>query len=372
MFAGPIIAREVLTAPRPARFYVVRASYVGILFVLMWTAWQLLIGFRDVHELGLIARYGGILYGIFAVLQLTLVLFFAPLFSAASIAHEKDRRTFILLLMTDLSDLEVVLGKLLAALLNIMGGLAAGAGLLGICTLFGGISFGQVVTLFAVTAASGVAGGAMGLVVALWRDRAFQSISLTILMVVFSVAGVEAFTVAFPTLTAFGVPLADVLNPYRAIVAVLYPRSVELGGVMAVSSAVYILVRLTGAALLVSFAAWKLRAWNPGRNEPREQREGEGEGEAEIVETLIEIDEADVEAPVAVGSAALTVSQVGAGLGPVRRALRRSRPPGRPGLPPANPARRPGCTSPGGPTGGSSRAPSPTGAPGATRSSGAS
>ena len=41
-----------------------------------------------------------------------------------------------------------------------------------------------------------------------------------------------------------------------------------------------------------------LRVWNPGRNEPREQREGEGE--AEVVETLIEVDEEAAEAPVAV------------------------------------------------------------------------
>ncbi len=309
MFAGPIIAREVLTAPRPARFYVVRASYVGLLFILMWTAWQLLIGFRDIDELGLVARYGSILYGIFAVLQLTLVLFFAPLFSAASIAHEKDRRTFILLLMTDLSDVEVVLGKLLAALLNIMAGLAAGAGLLTICTLFGGISFGQVVTLFAVTASSGVAGGAMGMVVALWRDRAFQSISLTILMVVFSVAGAWGFSVAFPTLTAFGVPLAEVLNPYRAILAVLYPPTGEEVAGVGWTSAVYILVRLSGAALLVAFGANRLRVWNPGRNEPREERDA---ADAGLVETLVEIEEAEVREPVA-----LTVGEATpGGLGP--------------------------------------------------------
>jgi len=309
LFAGPIIAREVLTAPRPVRFYVVRASYVGILFILMWTAWQLLIGFRDVHELGLIARYGGILYGIFAVLQLTLILFFAPLFSAASIAHEKDRRTFVLLLMTDLSGLEIVLGKLLAALLNIMAALAAGAGLLAVCTLFGGISFGQVVTLFAVTASSGVAGGAMGMVVALWRDRAFQSISLTILMVVFSVAGAWGFSVAFPTLTAFGVPLADVLNPYRAILTVLYPPSGEVGGLVGPASTAYILVRLSGAALLVAFGAYKLRDWNPGRNEPREQPDAAAD--ADLVETLVEVEE--VPAEVAVGVGATASSGVGPG-----------------------------------------------------------
>ncbi len=57
---------------------------------------------------------------------------------------------------------------------------------------------------------------------------------------------------------------------------------------MRASSLVYIGVRLTFAAALVAFGTWKLRTWNPGRNEPRELRE---EGEVEAVETLVEIDE---------------------------------------------------------------------------------
>ena len=89
--------------------------------------------------------------------------------------------------------------------------------------LLGGISYGQIINLYAVTASSGLAGGAMGLVVALWRDRSFQSIALTILAVVFSIAGVEAFAIAFPTLSTAGIPLAEVLNPYRALFAVLQP-----------------------------------------------------------------------------------------------------------------------------------------------------
>lgn len=315
MFAGPIIAREVLTAPRSVWFYLVRTLCVSALFVLMWTAWQSLIGYREVHEFGVIARFGGELYRIFAILQLTLVLFFAPLFTAASIAHEKDRRTFILLLMTDLSDLEVVLGKMIAALLKILAALAAAFGVMTVAALLGGISFAQIVNLYAVMASSGLAGGAMGLVVALWRDRSFQSISLTILAVVFSVAGVEAFAIAFPTVSTAGIPLAEVLNPYRAVLAVLRPPSAELSGLLGSSSLVYILIRLASAALLVGFGAKMLRVWNPGRNEPREEREGEGE--AAFVETLVEIDENAVEAPVAiaVGSTALTASQAGAGAG---------------------------------------------------------
>ncbi len=169
MFAGPIIAREVLTAPRSWRYYLGRASFSSVLFILMWTAWQSLIGWQTIREVGVLARFGGLLYLIFAILQLTLMLFFAPLFTAAAVAYEKDRRTFKLLLMTDLSDLEIVLGKLVAGLLNVLTILAASVGLMMICTLFGGISFAQVTNLFLVTAASGVAGGAMGLLIALWR-----------------------------------------------------------------------------------------------------------------------------------------------------------------------------------------------------------
>ena len=315
MFAGPIIAREVVTGPRSPRYYLWRASFACFLFLVMWTAWQAIVGWKEVVEFGLMARFGGVLYWMFALIQLTLMLFFAPIFTAASIAHEKDRRTFILLMMTDLSDLEIVTGKLLTGLMNILGALVAATGLLSLCTLYGGISFGQVVTLFAVTASSAVAGGAMGMLVALWRDRSFQSIALTIMMVVFSVTGVEAFARAFPTLTAFGVPLVEVLNPYRAIFAVLYPKSENFAGVMGASSLVYILARLTFASLLVLFGAWKLRAWNPGRNEPRELREG---AEVEVVETLVEISEAEAEAPVAVavGSAAMTTAAQGGGSRP--------------------------------------------------------
>ena len=304
MFAGPIIARELVTAPRPLRYYLWRASFSCVLLILFWTAWQVIIGWQDVRELGVLARFGGSLYVMFAMLQLVLMLFFAPLFTAATVSYEKDRRTFNLLLMTSLSDLEIVVGKLVAGLLNILIILGASVGLLSLCALLGGISFGQVASLFAVTAASGVAGGAMGLLIALWRDRTFQSISLTILMVVFSVAGVELFSVAFPTVEFLGVPVKEILSPIRAMLAVLYPRSDQITGVVRVSSLVYIGVRLTFAALIVAFGTYMLRKWNPGYNEPREQTD---ESDAEAIESLVEVKEEAVELPVAVGAGAVAV-----------------------------------------------------------------
>ena len=233
----------------------------------MWTAWQSLIGWQTIREVGVLSRFGSLLYLIFAMLQLTLMLFFAPIFTAAAISYEKDRRTFTLLLMTDLSDLEIVLGKLVAGLMNVLAILAASVGLLMICTLFGGISFTQVSNLFLVTAASGVAGGALGLLIALWRDRTFQSISLTILMVVFSVAGVEAVDIFFPSIELFGVPLVEVLNPYRATLAVLYPSAEQIGRVVRTTSIVYI-----GCRLDVCCVPRGVRDVEVAQVEPRPQR----------------------------------------------------------------------------------------------------
>jgi hypothetical protein len=51
-----------------------------------------------------------------------------------------------------------------------------------------------------------------------------------------------------------------------------------------------IIVVLAAALLVVGVV--RLRVWNPGRNEPREQREGE---DAAFVETLVEVDEAEAE-----------------------------------------------------------------------------
>ena len=51
-----------------------------------------------------------------------------------------------------------------------------------------------------------------------------------------------------------GVPIAEVLNPYRAIYTVLYPPSEVLTGGVRASSVIYILVRLFFAGLLVTFS----------------------------------------------------------------------------------------------------------------------
>jgi hypothetical protein len=284
LFAGPIIAREIMTAPRPSRFYVARAAYVGLLFILMWTAYQSLIGLKSVNEIGILAYFGGILFRFFVLVQLALMLFFAPLAAATAVAHEKDRRTFVLLLMTDLRDVEIILGKLAASLLQIVTLLLTGAPVFFLCMLLGGTSGEQVLDILAITAAAGVAGGSLGLLVALGRDRTFQSLALTVLLVVLSIAGIEAIGYALPSAALFGVPLASAFNPFRTVETVTNPLSITAAGTIR-PTWIFVSVALATAFAFVTAGVVMLRIWNPGRNEPREQREAaDAEAGAQIVE----------------------------------------------------------------------------------------
>lgn len=288
-----------MTAPRPLRFYVARAAYAGLLFILMWTAWQSLVGWREVREVGVLARFGSLLFTVFSLLQLTLMLFFAPLAAATAVAHEKDRRTFLLLLMTDLSDLEIVVGKLTASLLQIGTLLATAAPVSFLCLLLGGVSPEQVLDVLAVTAAAGLAGGALGLVVALWRDRTFQSLALTVLLVVLALVGAEVAAALVPAAQVGGVPLATALNPYRAVLEAIATATSTVSS-HSLAPLAFVAVALVASAALIVFGVVRLRAWNPGKNEPREQREGdEAEELTEVIDpaTPIEADSLGLHVP---------------------------------------------------------------------------
>jgi hypothetical protein len=116
---GPIFGREWLTLPRRGRHFAVRSLYLGALWILILTVWQSSVGWERPATLGDHARFGLLVFQLLAFVQLLLLLFFSALSAASTIAQEKDRRTFVLLLLTDLRNYEIVLGKVLGSLLQI-------------------------------------------------------------------------------------------------------------------------------------------------------------------------------------------------------------------------------------------------------------
>ncbi|MBI2823246.1 MAG: ABC transporter permease [Planctomycetia bacterium] len=273
MFAGPVFTREVVTAPRRARLYVSRATYVFALLVLMSTAWQVLTGTTSISDIGDLARFGSMSFQLLVPLVLAVALFFAALSAAGAVANEKDRKTLDLLLLSRLSNVELVLGKLLASLLSVVALVVAAVPVFMIAALLGGVSFPQIGRVFAVVLSSAVAAGSLGTVLAFWREKTFQSLAMTLLALVFWLGLGEALAAG-----AFGDPIAGAsaeawataVSPWRAALAATRPMAELAGAVEALPGlgdpVRAFLVVAAGLTVLVNGTAIALvRAWNPSR-----------------------------------------------------------------------------------------------------------
>jgi ABC-type transport system involved in multi-copper enzyme maturation permease subunit len=281
---GPIFLREWLTVPRRSRHYVVRTAYLGLLWVLGLTAWQATVGWTRQATLGDTARFGALIFQVLAYVQLTLVLFFSALSAASAVTREKDRRTFILLLLTDLRNHEIVLGKFLGSVLQIALLLAGMVPVLALQLLLGGVSPSQVVQAGVILAATGLAAGSLGGLIALWRDKTFQALALTTLFLVLYLCLVRALAVLplVAPVSAEAVESAQRwLDPFLALQGVLEQSA---DAVIAPAYG-FAAVMLVFCVLLNGYGIFRLRVWNPS-GEPIMQRETPEEAEAEEKDRL--------------------------------------------------------------------------------------
>ncbi|RIK80954.1 MAG: hypothetical protein DCC67_08565 [Planctomycetota bacterium] len=294
MFVGPVLTREVATAPRNWRLYFFRAVYVAALFGLACTAWLILFGSQPVRTLGDLARFGAAVFSLLAPVQLALATAFSALLTAAAVAQEKDRRTLELLLMTRLTNSELVLGKLLASMLLVLVLVLAGVPLLMLLALLGGIAHEQVARVCGVTLTAALAAGGIGSTIALWREKTFQSLAMTALALVAWLLAGEAIHSGWLGEAWGGASTArwaEAVSPVRAIFAASRPPTgfePLFASAPALGDAARAFMVFSGALaiLLNAIAIALVRVWNPTR-EARPRTEDDQRALAPAAETNV-------------------------------------------------------------------------------------
>lgn len=265
MLAGPLFRREILINPRPLKHYLLRAGYVLMLFVLMYTAGQATIGWQALRDVGDSAKFGTFLFSLFAVVQLTLVIAASLLAGSGSVAQEKDKSTLVLLLMTDLSNVELVVGKLLSSLLTVFTLIAVSLPVFALVHMLGGVSMQQVLWVEVICVAAALAAGAWGLLVAFWREKTFQTLAISVLGSALFLGLLELGVVAAGANSGLGRALAS-LDPYRAVLDVLNPLATQPDVRVPMVGAAGPTLSLVGLALaLTVFTVLRVRVWNPSQ-----------------------------------------------------------------------------------------------------------
>lgn len=168
MLLGPIFSLEMLTTARRVRYLVVRALYASILLATLacmyyesvrWSSWG------SIHQAaGFMADF----FLVFGVMQISVVLLVGPAMAAGTIAVERERRTIEYLFASDLSNAEIVFGKLIARFLLMVTIVLTGVPVLAAAMLMGGISPESLLVLTILTISTMAMVAVLSMVVSVW------------------------------------------------------------------------------------------------------------------------------------------------------------------------------------------------------------
>jgi ABC-type transport system involved in multi-copper enzyme maturation permease subunit len=175
---GPVFIYDCLAVSRRWQTYALRSVGVALLLFAMITIATSSMAtagnsWRDYAELGqgyFIAMIG---------VELALVLLAAPAATAGAICLDRARGTLSHMLVTDLSDTEIVLGKLAARLLPVLGLVACTWPVMAISSLLGGIDPIALTLALAIIVAVAVLGCTIALALSVWARKAHEVILAT-------------------------------------------------------------------------------------------------------------------------------------------------------------------------------------------------
>lgn len=189
---NPVMLKELRGRMRGMRAFVVITVYLGLmsgfttLLYLVWAAPSSLSGSAAAGEIGRV-----LFMGIFGI-ELLLIIFIAPSFTAGAITGERERQTYDLLRTTLLANPSFVIGKLESALSYILLLLLSAIPLQSIAFLFGGVTEAELILSFVILAVTAIALGTVGIYFSAATERTLS-------------ASVRAYTLTL--VATFGAPL---------------------------------------------------------------------------------------------------------------------------------------------------------------------
>jgi ABC-type transport system involved in multi-copper enzyme maturation permease subunit len=168
---GPVFIYECLANSRRWQNYAIRSIGAALLLSAMAT---IAVSHPTIDPTRAWREYAALgqsyFYAIIGV-ELTLVMLAAPAATAGAICVDRARGTLTHVLATDLSDPEIVLGKLAARLLPVLGLVACSWPVLALASLLGGIDPTALTLAFAVILVVALLGCTMAMALSVWARK---------------------------------------------------------------------------------------------------------------------------------------------------------------------------------------------------------
>jgi ABC-type transport system involved in multi-copper enzyme maturation permease subunit len=258
---GPVFKYEWLATTRRWQLYAVRSLFVSVILVaiiLMWLSTRPDVNADTPRRLALI---GTLIYSTMVVVQISMVLLVAPAATAGAVCLDKARGTLDHILATELSNSEVVLGKLAVRLVPVIGIVASLLPAMVLASLLGGVDPDALLGSFLVTLATAVFACTLALTFSVWGTQTHEVLfTVYFLLIGWVLAAPLGFAVCmilrvqwmayrFWNVIKFTNPYYLTLAPYTE------PVTVGYGTWLA-----YLVACIVLSALMVTFAIMRIRA----------------------------------------------------------------------------------------------------------------
>ncbi len=176
---GPVFAADCLTSSRRWQVYAGRAMLVGSVLVVIALVWLNRYSGRQFLSFQEHAYAGATLIRSIMGLELTLALAIVPAVTAGAICQDKMRGGLTLMMVTDLSDAEIVLGRLASRLVTVLGVIACGLPVLAILTSLGGVDPMEMLTGTLIIVGVAVLAVCLSLTFSVWASRPHEALMAT-------------------------------------------------------------------------------------------------------------------------------------------------------------------------------------------------
>lgn len=218
---NPVTLKELRGRMRGARAFVVMTVYLGLLAGFSLTLYVLYIATFDASiQSGQSGAFGRTLFfGILAI-ELFLITFIVPSFTAGAITGERERQTYDLLRTTLIKPRALVLGKLISALAYVFLLLLAAIPLQSLAFLFGGVGFEELALSFVVLLVTAVLIGTVGLFFSASQRRTLSASIATYGFGLFITLGLPLMLLIFFAIVGpfvIGLTGANLSLPLRAV-----------------------------------------------------------------------------------------------------------------------------------------------------------
>ena len=188
---GPLLDKELRVSSRRARNYLLRFAYVSLLTTFVVIVWLTVVKFQGPAALqkSRMATAGKTIITTIVTFQFIATQMVAVIMLSTSISDEIYHRTLGLLMTTPISSLQIVLGKVLSKLLQLILLLAISLPLLAIVRVFGGVPLSYLLSSLCITLTAVIFAGSLSLHFSINNRRAY----VVIIKTIFTLAVLYAF-----------------------------------------------------------------------------------------------------------------------------------------------------------------------------------